>query len=294
MTTFQAPQVQTVSLRPSEFVAGGLIEQGAFLVKQARFVNWDYNGQANMTIAAKLTLLADDDSEYDQYYSCGDPKNFAPSADGTELIPIGQATALNENSNFAILLKQLAAAGFPEARMDSRITFIENLYGFMRRVKSPERAGLQRTGANADRPQTVLIYTEIYNLPWEQPKRGTPAMNMQAAPVANGTAVGAVGAVGAPVTASVNGAVVAAAASPAAPGVSADLENEARTWLQAQLAQPPFNVTRQGIATTAFQAFNTHPNRDALINLIYSEDWLRAEAAGGRIGFDGTNISRVG
>lgn len=301
-------QPQGVSLRPSDAVAGGLIDNANLLVKEASFAMFDYNssGAIPAVPAAHLKVVADDDTEYDQWYSCGDAKSFMPSADGTQLLPIGSVTGLNRNCNFVFLLEQAVAAGFPEAQLTADIRCLVNLYAHWRRTKQPERAGLTRAPANpqnAGREQTTLIPVQIINLPGEPSKRGTPQMaqvnasigNVGVAAVGAGQAAQAAGGMpvvnGAAPTVAMNGNGAAPTPAPAA-GVTFD--DLATNWLVTFLDQPPFTVTQGELAAKAFAALATDPNRDGIIQALYGAgtfNLVNTLAATGRIRFDPTSLT---
>lgn len=283
-------QPQGISLKPSDAVAGGLIDMANLLVTKARFILFTYPGTSTQTVAAQLTLKADDDAEYEQIYSSGDPKNFVPSRDGTEIVPVGAVTALAESANYVFLAKQLVAAGFPEDRIENKITFLEGLYAFWRRVKQPERQGLANsTRKNPERDPTTLVPTEIHNMPWEPAKRGTPAMNGAAAP-ARAAAPKAAATNGA--RANGNGATAAAPA--AAPAADGDIETKAQTWLtDVALVEMPI-IDKKALVTGAFRAFAQDPDRNAIValfNVDKDASFIEGLAAMGLVGYDAAEKS---
>ena len=88
----------------------------------------------------------------------------------------------------------------------------------------------------------------------------------------------------APVNAAVNGT------TPAASPVDATAE----TWLVEALAQPPFSISKQDVATKAFQAFAQDPNRQAIVTRLWEDAYLQGLASQGKITFDGTTIGKSG
>src|SRR3990170_8564334 len=97
-----------VSIRPSNFVEGGAVPVDKNLLwKECRFNLFDYTRKSGevvaTTVAAKITYVDDDGTEYDQQYSVGDPERFMPSKDGKTLIATVEGSSLSKSSNFYIL-----------------------------------------------------------------------------------------------------------------------------------------------------------------------------------------------
>ncbi len=271
-----------VSLRPSSFVTGGgLIDDADLQVKKAIFANWQYPGTSVVTIAAILTLLADDDTEYEQTYTCGDPKNFTPSPDGKRLVAVGQATGLADSTNMAAYLNSLIAAGFPEDRLSEDISTLEGLYAHWRRVPQAQRAGLanNRKEANKDREQTVLIVSEIKNLPWEASKRAGAAGSNGATPAR---------------AAAPRAARVAAPAAVTTPEPEAASETDGsvadicQAFIEEAIAEPPFEISAKELAQNGYKKFNAekHPLKTQISKALFDAGFLREMANVGVCSFD--------
>lgn len=182
-----------VSLRPSTFAAGGsLLDDVDVTFTKIRF-GLGYGGQGGGSgddaVTLQATMVDSDGTEHQGYWSCGN--GFVPSETGDEaengkmLVPIGDKTAPNGSSNFALLINSFVNAGLPEDLLDSGdITALEGTKAHVNRVPEPKRGGgLVRTGKNADQPRTVLLVTTIISLPGEQAKAkaGTKTAAVKAA-----------------------------------------------------------------------------------------------------------------
>lgn len=181
-----------ISLRPSTFAqGGGLIDDADVEIVRARFtIGYGPDSTVDATTLC-LTLKDTDDVEHFQYYSCGN--GFVPSETGDdetrgkELTPVGDKTAPSGSSNMAMVINSLINAGMPEDLLDSGdISAIEGVKGHVNRIPAPKRQGIVRQGKNADREQTVLVFTTVTGLPGEAPKGKAGAA--KAKPTATGAA----------------------------------------------------------------------------------------------------------
>ena len=225
MTTQQ--QFTPVSFHPDDMVSGGAFPVGNLLVQKSRMAYFQYNTGVR-GFGMLWTLVADDGTSSDQFYSAGEPTKWSPSIESTPgagdagryALPVSGEIGLNNNTNHAFLMKELINAGFPEAQVrEGDAMRFEGLYALFEAKDQPKRTGgniQQREGAKS------AIPTQIHNLPWEPTKRGTlgPAVAPGAAPAA---AVATNSVAAAPVTAPVVAPVAVATAptavaTPAAPG----------------------------------------------------------------------------
>lgn len=74
-----------------------------------------------------------------QLYTCGDPKNWAPSDDGMDIIYVGEGDAetakISKKSGFGFWMKNVAAAGFPASLVKKDdISFFENVEVHLNRL----------------------------------------------------------------------------------------------------------------------------------------------------------------
>jgi len=167
-----------LSLRPSTFSQGGLIDDIDAEIVRARFVIYDYDGKADRPALCVLLQLKDSEGqEHAQYYSAGDPAYFVPSEDpkneelnGITLVQVGDKTSLNGGTNAALMLNSLVQAGFPEDKLDAGdLRAIEGLNAHFNRVPQPKRSGLpKKPGQEGKGDPMVLLITEINSLPGEQ------------------------------------------------------------------------------------------------------------------------------
>lgn len=176
-----------ISLKPSEAVQGGLIDDAIVEVVESRFKMWDYNGSIpDPTPAIYWKMKKDDGDEVEQYWSVGSPKDFVPSEDGKNLVAVSSATAIKKGSNGYIMLERVVSAGFPEDKIVNDISVFEGTMGHVSQIPAPERKGLpKRESSRPDGrefPKTVLVMDRIDKFPWEAAKpKGAPATKQSAA-----------------------------------------------------------------------------------------------------------------
>lgn len=294
-----ADEHRGASIRPSEMVPGGLrLDKANGLLREARFCTYNYNDTITVPVlAVRLRIVTDDGVENEQYYSAGDLSHFQPSADGHYAEPVGGKEELNNSSNLAALTTALVNAGFPENRLDPDITCLEWLYAFWQMVAGTKREGLQR--AEGSRGLTILIPTQIHNLPWETAK--SPAVTAPAQ--AQGVSAPVVGApVGAPVAATPTLApIVPNIVPPAAPvqavaptpvvEPSGDLTGDALSFL-ATLIQEREEIGKLQLSGFVFARMASHPQRNELAKLVFQQAFIDQAVEMGIVTVAGDVLSR--
>jgi len=172
MVMQKAKEVGGASLRPSDAIeGGGLLDNVDVMWKEVKFEMWDYNGTQAPSPALKVLMEMEDETEAIQYFSCGAADAWAPSKDGTKLVPIGGAKGLSKSSNFMILLDSLIKADFPEDKIRDDCTVFEGLECHMVRVPAPKRPGLAPAKARTDGrtyERTNFVVDVIHKLPWDK------------------------------------------------------------------------------------------------------------------------------
>lgn len=169
-----------VSFLPADMVQGGLIDDQDVEIVSARFAMFDYNGKAEASLALRLELKDSDGGVHEHYAGLGKKttENFTPSDDQCNLVPTGEATALNKGSNFDILLSSIILAGFPESKLAKGIDGLDGTKVHILRKKIERKGGggggtmFQRADGQES---TALTVTEILSLPGEGKKGGTGA-----------------------------------------------------------------------------------------------------------------------
>lgn len=238
-------------LRPSGFSeGGGLLDDVNATVKEARFEIFDYQGKGNAAPSARFTLSLEDGSEVSQNWSCGKATDWTPSEDGKTLVAIGRATALNRQSNVALLLESIVNSGFPEDRIGDDITIFEGMEAHFVRVPAPERKGLtKRTDAQGNViEQTVLVVDKIIKLPWEK-KASAP-----------------------------KGQAKAPASAPKAPARAAaegeDLTEVASAAVLEILAENPDGVAKAQLPALLFKKLASHPKKAQIMQVAFKNEFL--------------------
>ena len=122
-----------------DFVEGGLLPDGRYLLTDATVVVWDYDGKVAGAKTTALRLNATEiavDSKGTitlkgepriQYYSAGDPERIGASADGKTFVLIS-GSGLAKDSNLFIFVDNAIGAGFDEAMAETGdVTHFNNL-----------------------------------------------------------------------------------------------------------------------------------------------------------------------
>ena len=97
----------------------------------------------------------------------GNPNDWLPSDDGSQLVAVGGVTGIRATSNGGIFIKALVDAGFPVDKIGDDITILDGLQAHVIRIPAPKRAGLKKD-KKKDFEDTILIVGEIKALPWEK------------------------------------------------------------------------------------------------------------------------------
>ena len=113
------------SLNPDDMLQGGLPTDFRGTITAAAYVKWDYNGAIEEPVlGAKLTIEPADGEDvnqgnpFEQVWSAGNIKDWSPAdedgdeqEEGAYAIPVGKKAAMNNNTNFAHLLKAVLDSG---------------------------------------------------------------------------------------------------------------------------------------------------------------------------------------
>lgn len=285
-----------VSLIPTDFAQGGLIDDIDATVTMAKFCNWDYDGKSDKVGIFLAMLLQDaDGKEHAQYWSAGDPEFFQPGdAEGSWLKSVGTRPAMNNNTNAAMLLMSLVAAGFPQDRLNT-LGIGEALVGMKahwNQVAQPKRKGLIKTGnqGSDEREKSTLLVSAILQLPGQVAKPAATGLGVTSGNAAKPTLV--------PTAASAvkpGLAVPATGASPAAPasptnGAAVDpaVDEAATIGLLEILMENGGSVVKANLPALAFKKFSAHPSKGKIVPRIYSVDFLMTTMG---ITFDGTTVT---
>ena len=245
---------------PSTFVEGqGLIDDVDVTIKEARIVNWDYNGSVPVPVPAlKLSMEVDGlEGEQEQYWSMGKGTDWQPNEDGTQLVAVGKSTGITSSSNMGIFMTSLVNAGFPENKITDDIRFLEGLKAHMVRVPAPKRGGTTPKAPRADGrvfEQTILTVGTILQQPGEKAK-AKPATGK---PSVAGTTVKA--------------APVATAAT------SDDVDERCSEVLMEILSENPDGVAKAKIPGLAMPKIKADVNKNKIITRLFQEDFLNSGA----------------
>jgi len=202
-------EVAAVSLNPKDMISAGLKDDFRGKIVEASYAPWDYMGNIEEPVlAAKLVIQEMDDDGADvtegesegkitQYWSAGDLAAFAPSQDGKEptdgegmeieegpfLVRVGKRQGLNNNTNFAHLMRSVldsgtAAKKFTEDNLTASIECLVGLDAHWNRVPQAKRPGLVEEATEKKRNNDVLVVTKVYGYGTAKaakPAKGKPA-----------------------------------------------------------------------------------------------------------------------
>lgn len=255
--------VETVSIKPSEFVEGGAVPVERNLHwKECRFNIFEYKKKSGevvaKTTALRVTYVDDDDQEMEQQYSVTDPERFIPSADGKTLVAIGSAQNLSKSSNFYLLMNALINSGFPENKLSGDVSVLDGLYTYNIGLPEPKRVGLARQVVEGEtvRERVLSVPSKILSLPWEKKGKG-------------------------------KGAKAAASAAPAE-----DVTEKALAFVGKVIDAAGGPVSRQDLAVKLFKDLAKDPDKDAIAGLIFKPEFSAALLANG-FSVDGEDISKA-
>ena len=264
-----ATEQTTVSIRPSDFGhGGGLIDDVDALIKEARWVVYDFNGKTADTVCAHVVYTVSGDSgseDHDSYYSIGKEgsKSFIPNKDGKSLRKIGSKDSLSDGCNFYQFISSVVNAGYDENKIDgSDISFLDGLNVHVKREAQPERKGIAKDPTDT-REKTVLCISKIYDA--KGAGKGKPAAAGTSKPAAAGKANGS-----------------AAAADEA-------LDAKAADAVLTALGEAGGTLTKPKLSQALFAALKGDPDQNKVVTLAFKNDFLMAE--GRPWSFNGTEVS---
>ncbi len=263
-----------ISLRPEDAGEGGLFDDVTVKVVKSRFEMFNYEGKSVATPGIVFSLVdINDSAEYEQFYSMGNPHDWTPSSDGTELVYVGSAEspAVRKTTNGMILITSVLDSGFPEDKFFADISAFENMVCHMQRVPAPKRGNLTKKTDKAGKEydQTILVVDSITSLPWET----------EGAPKTGGNK-------GAPKTAAKKskGAAKKSVVAVSAPDTS-DLTEKAVTFLVEKLTEEkdgtsvyPDGINKKEIPVMFVNGFTKDNGRNKFVARVYKDEWLSDDA----------------
>ena len=274
-----ALQLAVVSLNPETFTSGGLLDDVDVVVKDAAFLMWDYSGKVAVAVPAlgiTFRLVGeendpDESKDHDQYYSCGKPEDFAPTADGSALQIVGAKQSLNNNSNGGLFLASLVAVGVPKSVFETNnIKALTGMRLHVNRVPAPERVGLeQREG---QRKPEVLVATKLLALPGEG--AGSAQSKSGLSKVSPGKANGAAStAINQSRQTPVQGGQTSQSAGNASSGTESNDDELTAVVLEIALAAGG-SIAKKLIGPKVFAAYKGRPDQAQAMRRAASDDFL--------------------
>lgn len=265
-----------VSFMPESWVDGG----GLWSNRDARFTNtrfisdWDYKGKANPSpvLASDLVDIITGEEIETQVWSIG--SGFVASADGKKASQTGDwllGGALIKSSNILILFESILEA-IPDDKKDE---YVEKLFGSSKASaldgleahmirKKIVREGLVKKARPDGKvyDATTPVVDSIIKYPWEKAKKAPP---------------GTVG----------GGKAAAAADAPAAKSAAptGDVVTKTYMLIGQVLAENP-TMSRDDLNKAVFKLVKVPKERMEIAKLVYSPEWLTANAEDGGFAYD--------
>jgi len=296
-----APQQQGILL--TQAASASLINDIDVTITNALFCAWDYNGNIDHEILALGVTFEDENGvTHDQYYSAGELTYFVPSTDGTMLVPVADKQMLNDNCNCWKFINSLLECGFPAETLGNNISSIVGMKVHVLQQAQPKRTGLIRGGKNPDREPTVLLVSQIL----EMPGQATQTAKKPAAKPAPGKAP-----TGKPATVAAkpaNKPAVAAkpgapkpngAAGPSTTSAGDDEKAVAVEILTGILAESGGTIAKKALAGAAFKAAGAKvtegvidaKTKNKIVQLLFQDSFLHELAGEGQITYDGNEVA---
>jgi len=163
---------------------GGLFSPGAYVIKDAKFVKFDFAGKVPgkggdglVCLCCKIQGLDKDGNEVGeeltQYYSVGDDFDIVDK--GKSIEATGQYETIWKLSDYAIFVEMAGKAGFDRDKFDDEndITVLEGVVADWARIASP-REGTRKVkgedGKVKEYPNEITVMTKVHQAP---DKKGT-------------------------------------------------------------------------------------------------------------------------
>jgi hypothetical protein len=255
----------------------GLLSDVDVKFAEVRVVTWDYNGKVpSLVPALKVTMELEDGQMQDQYYSLGKATDWQPNEDGTQIVAVGKATGIANNSNSALLINSMVNAGFPENKITNDVRCFEGITAHVARVPAPKRGGAPKPPREDGKvyEDTVLVVETIISFPWDKKAASTAGKPKTGAAAATKAAPKA--------------APKAAAAAAAEVEDDNPIDSRCTEVLLEILGENPDGVGRSQLPGLALKKVAKEADKNAIVTRIFQEAFLNVEGqpwtfAGGRV-----------
>jgi hypothetical protein len=256
------------SLNPEEFVeGGGLIDDVDVVFINCLFAHFDYNGTVIPPAPClQIDMETEDDEEITQYFSMGNPEDWSPSEDGTQLEATGKATGIRSTSNGGIFLKAMIDAGFPVDKIGDDISVLNGMKCHVIQIPAPKRSGLVEKKRDDGKKfeKTILVISEIHSLPWEEDE----------APAKGKTKAKAGGTKGKTKPATKTKAKAKAKPEAAEDeGGDDDIGGKAVAAILEILGDAG-TITKKELPAKIFQILKADPDRNAVVKMVFDDEFL--------------------
>lgn len=254
-----------VSIRPTEAVQMGLIDNFDGEITDALFRKFDYNGKGKAVLSLAIEIKPDDGEAFVQDYSAGEAalKNFVILTGNRKVKAVNPSiTGLPDGSNAIKFLGSMVSGKFPEELMSDDVSCLIGTRAHFLRVANAAPAGVVRA-ADA-KENTILLVSNVLSLPSENQNAGKKGAGKP-----TGKKTGA--AAGAP-------AQVAQAAAPVAQNAAPvdNLNDKVQGIVLAILAGRGGSATKQEVAQSLFADYSSDADRNKMIGIVSKDDFLGA------------------
>lgn len=186
------------SSNPDAFAKGGMLDQAMLEVIQAMFTTQGpptYTVPGQVFFYAKLRDLADGVTNHDAWWTCGKQEDVLPSQDGAYLMKnpaSNKDLAIQESTNYALLIKSLADKSYPKQLLDCGNVhkiftgLMIKTIRFQPEGRNNMKGTKPKTDAsgNSRDPLGILVCESILKFPWEAAPRVAIASRPAAQPAA--------------------------------------------------------------------------------------------------------------
>lgn len=262
---------KAASFNPETFSEGGLIDNFVAELKNCRFEMFSYKGKFADTPCFTMDMIDTETGEQyeQQYWSVGASKDWLVDSDGQTVIPNNEDATIKKSSNFGLLLISMVNAGFPPDKLGEKAGDFNGMIAHFHRAAAPKRGTIGDTKTDSEgkeQKMTILEIDEIQKFPWEKGKdKGGKASGNKKKTSGSG---------GDSKKGKKDGGKDAKSVVP-----DEAVKDKATLWLLERLADAGEGVPAKKLPTEIMRAHLKDPDRDALVQVIHSSEFLSGDEA---------------
>lgn len=262
MATKNAP-VAMVSIKPTDFINAGLINDVDVEVMKARVGLFSYPGRDDLEPQLSVNMdVKNLETEELTEINLTAGNGFTASEDGIGFVPTGSRSALAKDSNFFLWIASLCDEGFPIDKIGNDVTLFEGLQFHLLRKPAPKSRNM------GEGKGEVILVDKIVKLPWDKagkaPAKAAGGGSSKATP----------------------------AASKAASNGGGGTEDRAKEILTELAAQEKDGFPFAKIRNLGFKALKNEPDiRTKVLEHLTDQTFVEAACEELKLNFDGETIA---